>query len=347
MRKAVLLDLSKYHRLFVFNYANLILSAMEAFEKKEASSSLALKSKSNKTQKIKLYLERSLPQRPETFSNFPIGQLHIYHIYSLIMASIESSRRDEFAFELGMLCPLQHHRLVELILKVNPTLSKSLNDLADHYNLINPNHQLHLIEGEMTLISKFPQMKNDRVSLYFEMGWIINKLIHLFNLENKSFREIKSHRNGLSLTLTKSQLKFKSPKPEPNLKKILHRQAADTLGQLFGFDISSIEDPVMASTISFVLKNIHSNQVNLENIAVHLNMSERTLQRIYDRGNTSFSQILQHIRSEVAKQMLEVPNIRVTSIAQHLGYSESSSFNRAFKKWEGISPLNYRKKYNQ
>ena len=76
-------------------------------------------------------------------------------------------------------------------------------------------------------------------------------------------------------------------------------------------------------------------------------MSERTLQRIYDRGNTSFSQILQHIRSEVAKQMLEVPNIRVTSIAQHLGYSESSSFNRAFKKWEGISPLTYRKKYNQ
>ncbi len=346
-RKTELFSLPINHRLFVFNYVNLIISGIDNFHAQTHFDQTI----PNPHREIRSYLENYLQTWPVTFSNFPIGQNHISIIYSIITEVQKSSNsihnRDPnfYFYQIGSHIPANQHRLMEMILKVNTSLDNALEDLAKFYNLINPNHYIVLSENEMRLISKYPTHDKDRSALYFELAWINLCLHRIFKLDYFSYQEIESKESYLGIQLSKQQLKLKSIRPEPNLKKILYRQASDTLKQLFGFDYLSIEDRALAVTVKFLIDNIQTNMATLPELSSHLGLTQRTLQRKLEKEEIQFSELVQFLRSEIAKQMLEVSLFKVTEIAQVLGYSESSAFNRAFKKWEGISPLKYRKQY--
>ncbi|MGK7944796.1 MAG: helix-turn-helix domain-containing protein [Microcystaceae cyanobacterium] len=72
-------------------------------------------------------------------------------------------------------------------------------------------------------------------------------------------------------------------------------------------------------------------------------ISVRTLQRELAKQNLSYSSLVQEIRLQQALKLLKNTRLKMTEIAQQLGYSEVSHFSRAFKTWTGISPLKYRK----
>ena len=56
--------------------------------------------------------------------------------------------------------------------------------------------------------------------------------------------------------------------------------------------------------------------------------------------------MLDGVREMVAKQYIENPMNRMSDIAFLLGFSEQSAFSRAFKKWTGKSPVEYRNSLN-
>ncbi|GGC52730.1 AraC family transcriptional regulator [Chelatococcus reniformis] len=77
--------------------------------------------------------------------------------------------------------------------------------------------------------------------------------------------------------------------------------------------------------------------------AALLSMSERTLhRRLADRG-MGFSAVLAKVRNQRATELLEKSTLSVEQIADMLGFAETASFSRAFKRWTGFSPLNYRR----
>ncbi len=78
-------------------------------------------------------------------------------------------------------------------------------------------------------------------------------------------------------------------------------------------------------------------------VAEQLNMSERSMHRHLKDMNTTFKEILQDVRIELSKLYIENNQFNVTDIAFQLGFSDSSSFSRAFKRWTGTSPAEYRK----
>lgn len=337
MVKEQFLDLPVKHRLFVFNYVNILYSAL--------SNAGVVFSSEGKIEKLNQYLEESLPVKPGTFSNFPVGQAYISSIYSILLEDLHQSDQIKYAYSLADKCPRNQHRLLEQLIRVNPTLLKALEDLASFYNLINPNHYLMISHDRVCLYTKFPYLSYDLPSLFFEISWIIKVLNQHFNLSKKEFSKIELGKRFIYLPLDRSEFKLKSSRPDPNLKKILQRQAYDTLKQLFGFDHTSIKNERIAKEIKYMLDNIYGGHLTIKEMAHHLGLSERTLQRRLLLQNLSFTELIQFMRFEVAKQMLEVPIFKVTEIAQSLGYSESSAFTRAFKKNEGISPLKYRKQF--
>lgn len=77
-------------------------------------------------------------------------------------------------------------------------------------------------------------------------------------------------------------------------------------------------------------------------IAYQLNMSERTLRRRLTGENTSFRLILDEIRNLLAKEYLTRTELIVAEIAFLLDYEETASFRRAFVRWNGITPSEYR-----
>lgn len=80
------------------------------------------------------------------------------------------------------------------------------------------------------------------------------------------------------------------------------------------------------------------------NAAAQLGVSERTLHRRLDASATSFSKLLDQVRHERARDLLDKSTLSVERIAEMLGFSETSSFTRAFRRWENISPLRYRRR---
>lgn len=79
-------------------------------------------------------------------------------------------------------------------------------------------------------------------------------------------------------------------------------------------------------------------------VAEKLHVSERTLHRRLDDNHTSFGKLVDQIRRERAIDLLEKSTLPIERIAEMLGFSETSSFTRAFKRWEGISPQRHRRR---
>lgn len=93
---------------------------------------------------------------------------------------------------------------------------------------------------------------------------------------------------------------------------------------------------------SLMIDQLPSGKVTDQMIARELHLSERTLQRkLRDKG-TSFRQVLEGVRKMVAMQYIRNTRTSMTEIAFLLGFSEQSAFSRAFKKWTGKSPVQYR-----
>lgn len=71
-------------------------------------------------------------------------------------------------------------------------------------------------------------------------------------------------------------------------------------------------------------------------------MHRRTLTRNLNALGTNFQQVVDEIRFEVARQLLEDSAMEVIQIASYLGYSNASAFTRAFKRWSSTTPARWR-----
>ncbi|MFJ7789374.1 AraC family transcriptional regulator [Pseudomonas sp. NY15349] len=80
----------------------------------------------------------------------------------------------------------------------------------------------------------------------------------------------------------------------------------------------------------------------LERIAQALELSPAGLQRHLREAGLSFSQLVERVRRDLAVHYLRQPKRPVSDLAGLLGYSETSAFSRAFRRWFGVSPRQWR-----
>jgi AraC-like DNA-binding protein len=92
-----------------------------------------------------------------------------------------------------------------------------------------------------------------------------------------------------------------------------------------------------------IAEHLPSGTVTLDTIAAELFMNIRKLQRSLQEQGITFSMLLNETRKEIAQQYVQDKNMNLTEVAFLLGYSEQSTFSRAFKNWTGKSPIQYRK----
>lgn len=83
----------------------------------------------------------------------------------------------------------------------------------------------------------------------------------------------------------------------------------------------------------------------LEAVADCLSMSERTLKRQLAQAGTTYSDIVDDLRRKEATQRL-VQGDPIEHIAEVLGYSDVANFTRAFKRWTGCTPAQYRREHH-
>jgi AraC-like DNA-binding protein len=81
---------------------------------------------------------------------------------------------------------------------------------------------------------------------------------------------------------------------------------------------------------------------NADQIASLFSMHSRTLHRRLTVAGTSFRALVDEIRFEIACQMLAETDADVSHVANVLNYADSSAFTRAFRRWSGTTPAQWR-----
>lgn len=101
-------------------------------------------------------------------------------------------------------------------------------------------------------------------------------------------------------------------------------------------------DDIIARVRALFVELLPSGECDKEKVAAQLNMSERSLQSKLAARNTSYRNLLNETRQELAVQYISQGLHSVSEVTYLLGFADISSFSRAFRSWVGVSPSEYR-----
>ncbi|MEL6985122.1 MAG: AraC family transcriptional regulator ligand-binding domain-containing protein [Actinomycetota bacterium] len=91
-----------------------------------------------------------------------------------------------------------------------------------------------------------------------------------------------------------------------------------------------------------IARNAAGGEYGAAALASRLGISLRTLQRRVADLDTSVRELIDEVRAATARQLLADPQLNLLEISVALGYSTEGAFRRAFRRWTGTSPTDYR-----
>jgi AraC-like DNA-binding protein len=103
------------------------------------------------------------------------------------------------------------------------------------------------------------------------------------------------------------------------------------------------KEDVLTARVRTVLTASNDRLPTLEDVADTLHVSTRTLKRRLQEEGRNFRALVDHVLCERATQMLQEEGLSVSEVAYRLGYNDVSNFSRAFRRWTGQSPSDFRK----
>lgn len=134
--------------------------------------------------------------------------------------------------------------------------------------------------------------------------------------------------------------------PEHILGKKLELGNPLTFEQIVKICDAELNDLVSKNSVSgqvrkYLLEHIAFG-ASMEDVAKNMSITTRTLRRHLKQEGETFSEIIDATREEIALRYLRSAELNTEEIAYVLGFSETASFVRAFKRWTGKTPKSYR-----
>jgi|RhiMetdeSRZDD1v2_1073273.scaffolds.fasta_scaffold11666_4 AraC-like DNA-binding protein len=145
------------------------------------------------------------------------------------------------------------------------------------------------------------------------------------------------HQSENILLVARAVLDLPNRRADPELCRYLQRHADHLLDQY-------------ASPVTFVdqvrrhvLEGLRQQDVNAVRLARQVGVSPRTLHRRLQEHGTSYQTLLDTVRCDLARSYLGEQHLAIDEVAFLLGFAETSTFYRAFKRWTGMTPGEYRR----
>jgi AraC-like DNA-binding protein len=141
----------------------------------------------------------------------------------------------------------------------------------------------------------------------------------------------------IAMVLHQNQVERKLLTADYNLLRLLVTHAEEKSKQL-----QKNQYPFVQKVRHLVLQLANPAFPTIEQIAAQLNLSIRSLQRRMKAESYSYGQLTEELRKEFALAYLKRADLSISDVAYLLGYTENSTFSRAFKRWQGVSPQVWR-----
>jgi len=142
-------------------------------------------------------------------------------------------------------------------------------------------------------------------------------------------------RNENSVTVDPKIVNVPILMANPALLAYFEKYAQDILA-----DLDRKEGTTQAA-VKIILSRMDDESLSIEKVAKEMCVSVRTLQNRLEAEGVVFSNLVRDLRERLAKKYLR-ENYSVEQITYLLGFSEPSAFRKAFKKWSGLTPREYR-----
>ncbi len=138
--------------------------------------------------------------------------------------------------------------------------------------------------------------------------------------------------DSTALTFSKRFLSAPVIRDKPEMRQFLKTSPADLLSR-------PDESNTWTGRIRGLIGRDFSKPMpDFDWIAQELHTSPQTLRRRLKQENTSFQEIKDLLRRDMAIYYLAHPEMPINDIAERVGFTEPSTFHRAFKKWTGVTP---------
>jgi AraC-like DNA-binding protein len=147
---------------------------------------------------------------------------------------------------------------------------------------------------------------------------------------------VKFHADWDALVYDTSAMQLPVIGADSTLLKVLERACQKILGP------APKKHDVVHDVRELVIDRLAKGTFNFDGIAAELSMSGKTLERRLAERGVTFSALLGDIRSGLAKRYLSATDLRLDQIAYLTGYSEPAALVRAFKRWTGTTPMQFR-----
>jgi AraC-like DNA-binding protein len=123
---------------------------------------------------------------------------------------------------------------------------------------------------------------------------------------------------------------------DPRTAALLEAHAHDSIVKMHA------GDPILERVRATIAAHVDAGQVELSHVAAELGQSERTLQRLLQARHTSLRRLVDEVRHQLALARLADPRASTVYIARDLGFAKPQAFYRAFQRWTGMTPAQFR-----
>lgn len=282
--------------------------------------------------------------------------------YAFWTAAQEVSKDPDIGLHLGEHLPLYRGQVIEHLFISSETFGEGLKRALAYQRLISDafdaklvveDGRCYLTNGEQVgadnLVNRhFSECAISGVLRFFE--FITEGQFHPifidFNFSEGASEDEYFRVYGCPVSLGQKEtrlyfdpaiLDFQLWQAEPELLQLHEQLAIEKLQELARYDLVGEVRRAIGSTLE-------SGETTLETVAAQLNITPRRLRTQLSEANTSFQQILSDYRCRLAKKLLANTNESVERIVYLTGFSEPSTFYRAFKRWTNETPVEYRKR---
>lgn len=274
--------------------------------------------------------------------------------------AIEKSQEPALGLKMALEDSIEDLGLVAHVVYNSPTLREGLEHYVRLFSVVNETIELSYVEsgdeGRLRFICKQPQHYNIS-DMERTLAIVIKRTekalgkptefqaVHFqhgappyHSLYDDIFPcPVKFGQSHCELIFCKRLLDQKPKRRNPHMRKATLTYANQILSRLFKRGIKH-------KVKRLVEKHFQEDNFDAEMVAKSLNMSRQTLYRKLKNDDASFSDIVDEVKLDKAIEILVTqPNAPLTVIAYDLGFSELSAFTRAFKRWTGKTPAEYRK----
>ena len=204
----------------------------------------------------------------------------------------------------------------------------------DHSKLDDPDH--FLVESLLLIWHRFGSWLIGRRINLMEASFSYSAPEHSSEYRRLFHCDIEFDQSYTGLKFPVKFLQERLIQSESSLKSFLKNSPADLLGR------PDEGNSLVAQIRGIIGDDLSQELPNFEFVANQLHTSPQTLRRRLKEEGLTYQELKDQMRRDTALYFLEQGDLSIHEIAEKLGFSEPSTFHRAFKKWTGITPGAYR-----